>query len=86
MRWLLGEIFTPPKAFFEEFEIPREVKKDIFWRSPESKHLKREVFGDVRLLADKTKLMNPVSRVLWRALGIDGRVSRFRSEPAYAAG
>jgi hypothetical protein len=48
--------------------------------------MKREVFGDVRLLADKTKLMNPVSRVLWRVLGIDGRVSRFRSEPAYSAG
>jgi hypothetical protein len=26
--------------------------------------------------------MNPVSRVLWKRLHIDGRPARFRSEPA----
>jgi hypothetical protein len=26
--------------------------------------------------------MNPVSRRVWKALGIDGRPSRFRAEPA----
>ncbi|TWS25308.1 diiron oxygenase [Tsukamurella sputi] len=86
MRSLLTAIAVPPREFRKRFDIPREVWKQMYWRSPESQAMKREVFGDVRLLAEKTKLMNPVSRVLWRALGIDGRVSRFRSEPAYSAG
>jgi hypothetical protein len=85
MRILLGAIMVPPRQFWQRFDIPRSVKKDIFWRSPESKAMKREVFGDVRMLAERTDLMNPVAKLLWRALGIDGRVSRFRSEPAYSA-
>jgi hypothetical protein len=43
------------------------------------------MFGDVRMLGEQTGLMNPAARVLWRALGIDGRPSRFRSEPAYTS-
>ena len=45
----------------------------------------RDLFGDVRMLADRAGLMNAVSRRVWRLLGIDGRPSRFRSEPAQAA-
>jgi hypothetical protein len=37
------------------------------------------------MLAENTGMMNPVSRRVWRAMGIDGRASRFRSEPASAA-
>ena len=85
MRVLLGAIMVPPKQFWDTFDIPREVRKDIFWRSPESKAMRQEIFGDVRLLAERTDLMNPVARLLWRALGIHGRTSRFRSEPSYAA-
>jgi len=85
MRILLGAIMVPPKQFWDTFDIPRSVKKDIFWRSPESKAMRQEIFGDVRLLAERTDLMNPVSRVLWRVLGIHGRTSRFRSEPSYVA-
>ncbi|GAA4394568.1 diiron oxygenase [Tsukamurella soli] len=85
MRVLLTAIAVPPRQFRREFDIPREVWHEMYWRSPESKETKREVFGDVRLLAKRTGLMNPVSRLVWRALGIDGRASRFRSEPAYSA-
>ena len=41
--------------------------------------------ADVRTLADESGLMNPVSRKVWKALRIDGRPARYRSEPAPAA-
>lgn len=86
MRTLCSAIVVPPRSFAKEFDVPREVMKDIFWRSAESKRFLRNVFGDVRMLADQSGLMNPVSRLLWRALGISGRPpSRFRSEPTYTA-
>ena len=85
MRVLCSAIMVLPRAFWKEFDIPRSVKKDIFWRSDESQQMKRDVFGDVRMMAEKCGLMNPLSRLMWRICGIDGRISRFRSEPAYAA-
>lgn len=85
MRFLCGMITVPPKEFRTEFDVPRSVMKDIFWRSPSSKQFLRNVFGDVRMLGDQCGLMNPVSRLIWRVLGIDGRSSRFRSEPTYMA-
>ena len=62
--------------------IPRAVLRDVYWRDDESRQMLRDLFGDVRMLADNAGLMNPVSRRTWRLLGIDGRSSRFRSEPA----
>ncbi|MDF0529752.1 diiron oxygenase [Tsukamurella sp. 8F] len=85
MRILMGAIMVPPKQFWEEFDIPREVKKDIFWRSEESKDARAEIFGDVRMLSERCGLMNPFAKALWKSLGIYGRTSRFRSEPSYAA-
>jgi hypothetical protein len=85
MRVLCGAITVPPASFEREFDIPREVMKDIFWRSEGSKKFLRNVFGDVRMLGEQCGLMNPVSRVLWRVLGIGGRPSRYRSEPTYTA-
>ena len=85
MRILLGAIMVPPRSFVHEFDVPREVMRDIFWRAESSKRVRRNVFGDVRMLAEQCGLMNPVSRMTWRALGISGRSSRFRSEPTYTA-
>lgn len=85
MRILLGAIMVPPRNFQREFDIPDAVMRDIFWRAEESKHVRRNVFGDVRMLGEQCGLMNPASRALWRALGISGRSSRFRSEPSYTA-
>ncbi|MEY1676567.1 MULTISPECIES: AurF N-oxygenase family protein [Gordonia] len=85
MRILCGAIVVPPRGFAKRFDVPDEVMKDIFWRSAESKRFLRNVFGDVRMLGEQSGLMNPVSRLLWRALGISGRPSRFRSEPTYTA-
>jgi len=85
MRLLLGAIMVPPRSFRREFDVPDSVMREIFWRSAESKRVRRNVFGDVRMLGEQCGLMNPASRTLWRALGISGRSSRFRSEPVYTA-
>ncbi|MUL77954.1 diiron oxygenase [Mycolicibacterium sp. CBMA 226] len=74
-------IAKPPGAFWREFDIPKSVKKQIFWRAPESRTMLREIYGDVRMLAEDTGLMNPIATVLWRMFRIDGPASRFRSEP-----
>ncbi|MGB3301338.1 AurF N-oxygenase family protein [Gordonia sp. (in: high G+C Gram-positive bacteria)] len=85
MRVLCNAITVPPSEFRKEFDVPRSVLREIFWRSPESKAFLSGVFGDVRMLAEQCGLMNPASRRVWRALGIDGRASRYRSEPLYTA-
>ncbi|MFD4366806.1 diiron oxygenase [Rhodococcus sp. NPDC058521] len=82
MRALCDVIVIPPRAFWSEFDIPKSVKKELFWRAPESRQTLRDYFADVRMLAAEAGLMNPVSRRLWKALKIDGKTSRFRSEPS----
>ncbi len=82
MRVLCSAIIVPPRAFWKEFDIPRSVRKDIFFRSPQSRQMLRDMFGDVRMLATDTGLMNPLSKLVWRICRISGEPSRFRSEPA----
>ncbi|MFD6221266.1 AurF N-oxygenase family protein [Nocardia asteroides] len=74
-------IVVPPREFWREFEVPDAVRREVFWRSPRARATLRGYFGDVRMLADEIGLMNPVARLLWRGLGIDGRPSRYRGEP-----
>ncbi|GAD86272.1 diiron oxygenase [Nocardia asteroides NBRC 15531] len=81
MRWLAGEIMAPPRSFAREFDIPREVIEQAFWKSEHSRRILTGYFGDMRKLADDLGLMNPVARRLWHALGVDGPASRYRSEP-----
>ncbi|MBJ8344849.1 diiron oxygenase [Antrihabitans sp. YC2-6] len=85
MRWLVGEIMTPPRAFARKFDIPADVFRDAFWRSAHSRRVLAGYFGDVRMLADDLGLMNPVTRRLWRWLRIDGERSRYRGAPERAA-
>ncbi|MFF0492485.1 AurF N-oxygenase family protein [Nocardia sp. NPDC003482] len=85
MRWLAGEIMAPPRSFARQFDIPREVIREAFWRAPHSKRVLAGYFDDVRKLADDLGLRTPAARLLWRALGIDGPTSRYRSEPARRA-
>lgn len=85
MRWLAGEIMTPPRSFARQFGIPREVFKEAFWRSEHSRAILSGYFGDMRKLAGDLGLMNPVSRWLWKRLHIDGKASRYRGEPHRAA-
>ncbi|WP_165605662.1 diiron oxygenase, partial [Mycobacterium kubicae] len=82
MRLLCNAITVPPKQFWREFDIPREVKKELFFRSPESRKWLRDMFADVRMLAHDTGLMQTRSaRLMWRICKINGKPSRYRSEP-----
>ncbi|MBJ7529769.1 MAG: diiron oxygenase [Nocardioides sp.] len=85
MRVLCDEILVPSRRMQRDLGIPRQVVKDLYWREPESRKFLRDLFGDVRMLAEETGMMNRASRLVWRWMGIDGRPSRFRSEVASAA-
>ncbi|MCL2584570.1 MAG: diiron oxygenase [Streptosporangiales bacterium] len=82
MRVLCDVIMKPPRSFIKAYGIPDHVVKDLFWGHPTSAKLLRDFFADVRILAEESGLMNPVSRRVWQALRIDGRPARFRGEPA----
>lgn len=85
MRWLCDEILVPSRKARRDMGLPKSVVKDLYWRQPESRKMLRDLFGDVRMLAEDTGMMNRPSRLVWRLMKIDGRSSRFRSEPASAA-
>jgi hypothetical protein len=82
MRILCSAIIVPPRAFWKEFDIPRSVRKEIFFKSPESRQMLRDMFGDVRMLCHDTGLINPIAKLVWRICKIGGQPSRYRSEPA----
>ncbi len=81
MRVLCSAIVVPPRSFFKEFDIPKSVRKELFFDSAESRQWLRDMFGDVRMLCYDTGLMNPFARLMWRICKIEGRPSRYRSEP-----
>ncbi|GAB2680199.1 AurF N-oxygenase family protein [Nocardia goodfellowii] len=81
MRWLAGEIMSPPRSFGRQFDIPDEVIREAFWNSPQSRRILSGYFGDMRKLAGDLGLMNPITKPLWSLLHIDGAPSRYRSEP-----
>lgn len=82
MRFLGDAILVPPREFRRRFDIPDEVMKELYWDSPESRRRLSDLFGDVRMLAEESGLMTPAAKALWRLCRIDGRASRYRSEPA----
>jgi hypothetical protein len=85
MRLLCDVIMVPSKSFRAEFDIPRHVMKDLYWRTPESRERLQELFGDVRMLADQAGLRRSrLARLMWKLCRIDGRPSRYRSEPPVA--
>ena len=85
MRVACDLIIIPTKELTTDMGVPRRVVKEAYWDSPEAKTMLSDLFADVRGLAEEIGLMNPVSRRLWKLLGIDGRPSRHRSEPARMA-
>ncbi|MRK01504.1 diiron oxygenase [Aeromicrobium sp. S22] len=85
MRVLCDVIMVPSASFRREFGIPRRVMKDLWWRSPASRARLQELFGDVRMLADQAGLRETrTARWMWKLCRIDGRPSRYRSEPSVA--
>jgi para-aminobenzoate N-oxygenase AurF len=84
MRALCQAIVVPSRSFFREFEIPRSVRKELFFDAPESRRALRDMYGDVRMLCDDVGLMNPFALLLWRLCKINGHASRYRGEPQRA--
>ncbi|MEO6792622.1 MAG: diiron oxygenase [Mycobacterium sp.] len=84
MRILCSAIIVPPKAFWAEFDIPRSVRKDIFFRSADARRMLSDMFADVRMLCHDTGLMNPLAKLVWRMCRIAGPPSRFRAQPQRA--
>ena len=78
---LLCQATVPPRSFFKEFDIPRSVRKEVFFDAPDSRQTLRNMFGDVRMLCYDIGLMNPFALLMWRICKIGGRPSRYRSEP-----
>ncbi|WP_067569807.1 AurF N-oxygenase family protein [Nocardia acidivorans] len=82
VMWIGGRaIIIPPRAFFREFDIPDRVRKDVFFGLPDSKETFAGYYADVRTLAKRIGLMNPIAKTVWKVLGIDGPTARYRSEP-----
>lgn len=81
MRALAGEIMTPPPAFAKRFDIPKEVMREAFWKSPNSQRIMASYFGDMRRLATDTGLMTRSARRVWDRLGIGGEPTDYRGQP-----
>jgi hypothetical protein len=82
VMFILGRsIYTPPRSFFKEFDIPDSVRKELFYGSKQAKQEFSDFFGDVRTLANDIGLMNPIGKAVWKLLKIDGHTTRYRSEP-----
>ena len=81
LRWLIGEMMGPPRTFARQFGVPRRVFKSAFWRSDQSRQMMAESAADVRRVAEDLGLRTVWSRWIWRMLGIDGRLPRYRGEP-----
>lgn len=81
LRWLMGEILTPPRSFARQFGVPRRTFKVAYWRSEDSRRMLAEAAADSRRVADHLGLRTVWSRWIWWVLGIDGRIPRYRSEP-----
>ncbi|WP_087623142.1 diiron oxygenase [Aeromicrobium sp. PE09-221] len=85
MRILGDAILLPPKEFQRRFDVPEGLIDELYWKSDASERFLGDTFADVRMLAEESGLMNPVSRRVWKRLRMLGRrPSRFRSEPPTA--
>jgi P-aminobenzoate N-oxygenase AurF len=81
MRVLCQAIVVPSRSFYKKFDIPRSVRKELFFNAPDSRQALRDMYGDVRMLCDDLGLMNPFALLLWRICKINGQSSRYRGEP-----
>jgi hypothetical protein len=84
MRVLCQAIVVPSRSFFRKFDIPRSVRKELFFNAPESRQSLRDMYGDVRMLCHDAGLMNDLALLTWRICKIDGHPSRYRGEPQRA--
>jgi P-aminobenzoate N-oxygenase AurF len=84
MRMLGQAMVVPSRRFFRQFDIPRSVRTELFSHAPDSGQPLRDMYADIRMLCHDLGLMNPVALLMWRICRINGRPSRYRSEPQRA--
>ncbi len=82
MRVLCQAIIVPPRSFFWKFNVPRSVRKDVFFGAPESREALRDMYGDVRMLCDERRFDESLSAVglahvqdRWSAVALPRRTS-----------
>jgi hypothetical protein len=75
---------VPSRSFFRRFDIPRSVRKELFFNAPDSRQALRDMYGDVRMLCEDVGLMNPLALLVWRLCKLDGEPSRYPGEPQRA--
>ncbi|WGL52701.1 diiron oxygenase [Nocardioides sp. BP30] len=78
-------ILVPSRADRALMGIPDDVAAEVWGNGPEAAKFRRDLFSDVRMLADEIGLRTPLTRWAWRLWGVDGRPARFRAEPSSAA-
>jgi len=78
-------ILVPSKADRELMGIPAHVAEEVWGNDPAAAKFRRDLFSDVRMLADEIGIRSPLTRWAWRLWGVDGRPARFRAEPSNAA-
>jgi hypothetical protein len=81
MRVGANEIIVPPYREMARVGVPKDVYVEAFLTGSTARRLMAGYFNDMRRLALDTGLINPVSRWLWKRLGIWGAPSRYRGEP-----
>jgi hypothetical protein len=84
MRMLGQAMVVPPRGFCRQFEIPRSVRRDLHFGARDSGQALRDMYADIRMLCHDLGLMNPFALLMWRICRINGRPSRYRSEPQRA--
>jgi hypothetical protein len=85
LRLGVDAIIKPAGPARRDMGIPDEVAKELWWGTPRAKKALRDHFSDVRMLAEDLGLRGRIPRLVWKAVGIDGRPARFRAEPTNAA-
>jgi hypothetical protein len=85
LRLGFSAIMIPSKADQVLMGIPDDVIRDVFVGGEDIRKLRRDVCADVRMLCEQTGVLRPATRWAWKLWGVDGRPSRFRSEPRSAA-
>jgi hypothetical protein len=85
MRVLGDAIVIPGDKALRDMDVPKHVARQVWWKSEESRKLRRDMFGDIRMVAEELGLMGRTGRFMWRLMGIDGRPNRYRNEPGRAA-
>ncbi|MEO3885550.1 diiron oxygenase [Nonomuraea sp. B5E05] len=63
-------MLAPPGALIRHFKIPLSVVSEIYLRNPAAKQEIRDSIGKTRELCAEIGLINPLTRRIWRLMGI----------------